>query len=376
VSAAAPVSPSVSPSPSQPAAITGIGAVSPVGCTAAETAASLRAGICRFCEQERLYRPLTADPQWDRPEPLVASVVPGVPLPVAGAARLVELGARALRDLFRTAALRRGDVDRTGLFLALPEQDAVTAGWALDASVGAALWARLELPPLSVASVRAEGSAGSLAILADAAAALHAGRYDLAIVVGVDTFIDRDRLRHLDDDFRVKSARATAAMVPGEAAVALLLERPDAAARRGALALASIASVATANEPQIRAGDRESSGRGLTEALRRALRGNPAGAPRWVLCDLNGEAYRAIEWGVVRTRVARELGAIARLTHPADCLGDVGAATGGVLVGQALAGFARGYAPAREALLWAGAAGELRAAARIAAAAPAPAKTD
>ena len=72
-----------------------------------------------------------------------------------------------------------------------------------------------------------------------------------------------------------------------------------------------------------------------------------------------------MEWGIVRTRLARELGEIARFTHAADCLGAVGAASGGLAVLQAAAGFARGYAPPGDAVLWAAADGKLRAAARL-----------
>ena len=56
-------------------------------------------------------------------------------------------------------------------------------------------------------------------------------------------------------------------------------------------------------EPQTIGGDRESSGRGLTHALRAALAGGASHAPRWVLCDLNGESYRSFEWGIARARV-------------------------------------------------------------------------
>ncbi len=101
-------------------ALTGVGAVSSIGGTAAETAASVRAGICRF-EEAPFYQPLTADPEWEKPEPLFAAVVPDLPVSVRGADRIRELGARALRDLLRTLGVRRADLERAGLFLALPE---------------------------------------------------------------------------------------------------------------------------------------------------------------------------------------------------------------------------------------------------------------
>jgi 3-oxoacyl-[acyl-carrier-protein] synthase-1 len=347
-------------------ALTGVGAVSSVGGTAAETAASVRAGICRF-EEATFYRPLTADPEWDRPEPLIAAKVADLPVSVRGADRIRELGARALRDLLRTLGVRRADLGRAGLFLALPEPDEVARGWAPGPALGAALCEHLGLPPLPVVAARGAGSAGSLAILDDAGSALAERAVELAIVLGIDSFIDRDRLRLLDGQRRIKSGRVSAGMIPGEAAVALALERRSADGRGPALGgapLATLAATGSGEEPQPRGGEAESSGAGLAQALRLALAGAGA-APRWVICDLDGDPYRAMEWGIVHSRLARELGEIARLSHAADCLGSVGAATGGLAVVQAAAGFARGYAPAGDAVLWAAADGKLRAAARL-----------
>jgi 3-oxoacyl-[acyl-carrier-protein] synthase I len=365
-------------------AITGIGAVTPVGATAIETAASLRAGICRFREGG-LYIPLGDDDDAadgararDVADGVTASVVAALPSEAAGAARVFELAMRATRDLLRERSHDppRGrtvgtEAGPTGWFLALPEEDAVTASWGVAQSLGPALLDRVGDGASTVVAVRAQGGAGSLAVLGDAAAAIRGGTIARAVVVGVDTFIDRDRLSLVDRHLRIKSPRATAGMIPGEAATALVLESAVVAVRRRARVLATLGEVGTGDEPQTIGGDRESSGRGLTHALRAALAGGASHTPRWVLCDLNGEAYRAVEWGTVSVRLARELGPSARLTHPADGLGEIGAAIGGVLIAQALGGFACGYAPAPEALLWAGSDRGLRAAVRVLAPAPA-----
>jgi 3-oxoacyl-[acyl-carrier-protein] synthase-1 len=236
-------------------AVTGVGAVSSVGGTAAEIAASLRAGICRF-EEATFYRPLTADPEWEKPEPLIAAVVPELPLSIRGSDRIRELGACALRDLLRTMSVRRADLGRAGLFLALPEPDEVARGWMPGPALGAALCEQLGLPPLPVITARGGGSAGSVAILDDAAAALAERSVELAIVLGVDSFIDRDRLRLLDGQRRIKSGRISAGMIPGEAAVALAIERRSADGRApsiGGAALAALTATGAGEEPQPRA---------------------------------------------------------------------------------------------------------------------------
>jgi len=351
------------PTPRATIAVTGIGAVTPIGASAIETAASLRAGACRFRE-DGFYVPL-------------ASTVATLPPSADGAARIFELALRATRDLLRVrsdvgaAAGGGADAPPTGWFFALPEEDAVTASWGLVSSLAPALLDHLGDRASTVVAARTQGSGGSLAVLGDAAAAIRDGAIARAIVVGVDSFIDRDRLSPLDRDRRIKSDRASAGMIPGEAATALMLESVSAAERRSAPVLATLGEVGLGEEPQTVSGDRESSGRGLTRALRAAMAGGVGHAPRWVLCDLNGEAYRTIEWGTASVRLARELGASVRVTHPADCLGEIGAAVGGVLIAHAVAGFARGYAPAPEALLWAGSDRGLRAAVRVLAPMPA-----
>jgi 3-oxoacyl-[acyl-carrier-protein] synthase-1 len=349
-------------------AVTGIGAVTPVGASAIESAASLRAGICRFREDLIYVPPALADAGSDEArDGVVASAVVSLPPPCAGPARVAALALRAVQDLMRdrsTTAIG-DDAAPIGWFLALPDPDAVTASWALDRSLGPALLDRLGQRSGGIVATRAQGGAGSLAILADAAAAIRRGSIGRAIVVGVDSFIDRDRLALLDRDLRIKGARTGAGLIPGEAATAVLLESAARAAQRRARVLATLGEVGEGTEPQILAGERESGGRGLTQALRAALAGGASHAPRWVLCNLNGEAYRAQEWGTVSVRLARELGAGLRLWHPADCIGEVGAAIGGILIAQAIGGFARGYAPAPEALLWAGSDGGARAAVRV-----------
>ena len=346
-------------------AITGVGAISPVGRSAIETCASVRADICRFCEWP-WYVPLTSDPEWEKGEPLIASFVPDVTARAHGPIRLVELATLALRDLVSRARLQRTDLARAALLLALPEPDAASGKWALGPEWGRRICAHAGLPAVPVASARSLGSPGSLAILSDAQAHLQRAPSDLAIVLFVDSYIDDDRLAVLDHDMRLKTALVSDGIVPGEAGVAILVESPASTAQRQAVPLGLVGPVGLGQEPQIRSSDKESSGRGLSEALRAALVNAPPKASRWCLCDLNGQSYRAAEWGVVLARLAAQLSTVNRPSHPADCLGDIGAATGGILIAQALAGFARGYARADEAILWASSSEHgLRAAVRI-----------
>ena len=92
-------------------------------------------------------------------------------------------------------------------------------------------------------------------------------------------------------------------------------------------------SVATDYEPHPRTGDGVCIGHGLTSVLRRAL--NDAGATSgvaadWVLCDMNGESFRGTEWAYAYIRTGKMHRDPLEIWHPADCWGDVGAASGAI----------------------------------------------
>jgi 3-oxoacyl-[acyl-carrier-protein] synthase I len=184
------------------------------------------------------------------------------------------------------------------------------------------------------------------------------------VVAGVDSYLPAARLALLDSAHRLKSARNVDGFVPGEAATALLLESPQRPRAHAPPPLGVVAALGLGDEPETSRSERASTGVGLCRALRAVV---PAACP-WVLCDLNGESYRAFEWGLARARMGEPFGALRRLVPTAASLGDIGAATGGALVASALAAFRRGYAPAEQAVLWAASDGPQRAAARVSAA--------
>ena len=84
-----------------------------------------------------------------------------------------------------------------------------------------------------------------------------------------------------------------------------------------------------------------------------------------MICDLNGEPYRANELGFSITRLARRFAAPGEFLAPADCWGDVGAASGPLFAAIAIAAGARGYGRGPRNLLWASSEGGQRSAALL-----------
>jgi 3-oxoacyl-[acyl-carrier-protein] synthase-1 len=330
-----------------PLVITGLGMVSSVGRGVAGSCAAIRAGINRFKEIDTFgAREAYAEGE---PQPVVASPV----LSERSPDWAVRLLTPVLQELIHNARLGRKDLTRIRLLLSLPESTLSPVHAALHKTLLPTLTARTGMAT-AASAVSHGGNAGMLRCVQDALAAVTQPRWEACIVAGVDSHLFSEELARLDRAGRLKSPRNRDGFIPGECATAVLLERHSDALRRGAVPIASVVSAGTAVERSPISSGEQSTGEGLTTAIRTA---SAAGLPQgtgWVICDLNGESYRFREWGLVRVRLTPELNGLRRPWHPADCLGDVGASTGGVLMAVAGRSFQRGYAPADRALLWAG----------------------
>jgi 3-oxoacyl-[acyl-carrier-protein] synthase-1 len=95
-------------------------------------------------------------------------------------------------------------------------------------------------------------------------------------------------------------------------------------------------------------------GEGLTAAFRQALDGLSGGARITdVYCDMNGEPYRADEFGFACLRTKEFFQSASDFRAAADCWGDVSAASVPLGIAQAVQAGIRGYANGAHALVWA-----------------------
>lgn len=350
------------PVPFQPLVVTGVGAISPVGDCAAQTCTSIRAGVNGFRDHE-YYWGQALYPEWQFEEPVKVAPVASLDPMLDGPERLMQLALPALRELSDAAELRRAELARSALLVALPAPDDVVTDWGLE-DFGETLAARTGLP-VAQTVVEPSGHCAALRQLAQASALLQSPEIEQCILVAVDSYLSFDRLALLDANWRLRSPRNADGFIPGEAAVALRLEMPNHAARRGAKIALDISALGFGAEPNAFGCDRSSTGTGLCDAIRGVW---PESPPcRWVLCDFNGESYRAFEWGIAQTRLGERLPSPRTQVRPVDSCGDTGAAAAGVLLACAAAAFARGYAAAERALLWTSSDAGVRAAAVVSA---------
>ncbi len=324
--------------------IDALAAISPVGNDLRQTASSVRARVNRFAPHPALEC-VSGDHESEEPsEPVVMGLCRRFPSELEGAERLVSMLLACLGDMLLGEEIAADDLASSAFLLALPANDVAVAEWGLGEAFGSDLWLRAGLPSPAVFETNQSGHTGSCELIQRAFDLLMEGSATSCFVAGVDSYNADARVALLDESKSLRSSRNHDGFIPGEAASLLRLSLPGAASARALLERPTFG-----REPQPVSGGRHSTGEGLAESIRAMSDGR-----RWgrVYCDLNGQSYRFAEWGLMRTRLAAELCDDIALVHPADCLGDVGAATGGILVGCAVAALERGYAGDSQALLW------------------------
>ncbi len=128
---------------------------------------------------------------------------------------------------------------------------------------------------------------------------------------------------------------------------------PQTARRLGLPGLIGIVATASSVEANLLKSTDICLGEGLGQAFEVVAQALGQGhAATRVICDMNGERYRANEYGMAALRVPRLFHNAAAFDTPADCWGDVGAASGPLHLCLAIEAEARGYATGPLTLVW------------------------
>jgi len=308
-----------------------VGLVTPVGLNAAATSAAMRAGIARI--RHHTFDPLNepaAPLGWldDTHLPALRAACP--PLDDRSA-RLVRLAAPALAEALRDTA------GPTPLFLALPDHhtdtdpDDATVLETLAIQAGRAL-------DLSASRIFRCGRAGGLLAIAEALASVPGHPRHRICIGGVDSYLDPLALARLTAAGRLHGEFVRDGFIPGEAAAFITLGPPRACAVR-------VVAVAQSRATALR--------EGVALAVRALLDATAPPPIRRVYAGANGESIWGREWTIAQLRCAEHFAADARVEHPAEFIGDPGAAFGPLLVGLAALAIARGHARA-PCLVWCG----------------------
>ncbi|MCY1080164.1 hypothetical protein [Archangium lansingense] len=179
------------------------------------------------------------------------------------------------------------------------------------------------------------------------------GGLDRVVVLAIDSYLDPFTLEWLEQRRRLKTSERPVGLMPGEAGAAVLVESRSSAVRRGTRVQAWIRAVTTGQEPRHLFQDKPNSGEALATVTAACLDAAASNTPFRgdVVVDLNGEEWRAREWGNARVRIAPRLDGALKWVLPAASIGDVGAASGAVGLCVAIRSLVRRYATGRRVLV-------------------------
>jgi 3-oxoacyl-[acyl-carrier-protein] synthase-1 len=350
----------------RPADILALGTATPVGLRSDAVAAAIRGGLhrgrmvkWRNKKSERQRMSLLADGYLPVLDPALVRLQRS-----DAARRMVRLATYALREACAPCT------EPPPVLLALPEEGRGAAGIAGPEMVRhIATQAGVKLDERG-SRVYRQGGAGGLFALSDALGLLASDRYPYVLVGGVDTFFDSRRLAELDAEDRL-SGSSMDGFVPGEGAAFLLLGLRSLRRRLRLPPLARVTGVGVGVEKGHRHSPEPYRGDGLAQTFRALFATLPIATPkvRCISAGFNGERLPTKEWGVAHIRNATRFAEDSFMEHPADCVGDAGAALGPLMVALAAMGIRDGYRK-EPCLVWSTSDGEARAAAMVEAAVP------
>ena len=327
--------------------VAALGASTPVGRDAWSSAAAVRAGVSGFAAHPHMID--------SAGEPIRVAMAPWLDTDCRGLDRFEALLLPAIEQAVAPAADPSGAGMRIALAVGLPP-----ARPGLPAGLAEELRARVSkrLPGrFSAVAVLPTGHAAGLVGLRAAWPRVASGEFDACVLAGVESYIDPKTLKWLEENGQLHGAgRLNNAwgFIPGEAAGAVLFCRQQTLDRLRMTALALVLGVGTAVEPNRIKTDTVCLGEGLTAAFRQCLAGLPPGAVVTdVFCDMNGEPYRADEYGFACLRTREAFRSASDFGAPADCWGDVSAASAPLAMMLAAIAGRKAYASGPYAVVWA-----------------------
>jgi 3-oxoacyl-[acyl-carrier-protein] synthase-1 len=320
--------------------VAGLGARTSIGASAAASAAAVRAGIAGFGQH-----PFMIDTAGKR---MIVASAPYIGMDVVGSERLAELAGPAAAEAATPLAVSPHKAPPLPLFLGLPparpgRDHPITA-------VEARVKSELERLGLSLGTVTPieTGHAAGVAAMQAAWRLIRSGGAAVALAGGVDSYLQPETLEWLEANDQLLSAGPTNnpyGFIPGEAGGFTLLLTLGAAEALALDVTMELVALESARESKVIKTDAVCIGEGLTDLFRQLASHLQADIKVDDLyCDMNGEPYRADEFGFASVRAGAMFRAASDFIAPADCWGDVGAASGPLFVVLSAAAARRGYA--------------------------------
>jgi len=312
----------------QPLAIVGSGMVTGVGLTAPSSCAAIRCAVDNFQET----RFMDAGGEW-----IVGGSV-SLEEPWRGTNKLIKMLACVLTECIKIdSQLNLAD---TPVLLCLAEEDRPGRLPDLENRVFIGIQQELNTRFHEKSAFIAQGRVSITLALQHARQLIYQEKLPNVVIVGVDSLLAAQTLKSFEERERLLTSQNSNGFIPGEAAAAVLVQ---AAKGQGGLTCNGLGlgmENATVNSEDVplRAD-------GLVAAIRGALSeaGCDMGATDFRITDVSGEQYAFKETALALLRILRQRKVFYDLWHPADCIGEVGAAIGPVMLAVLLAAGQKSY---------------------------------
>jgi 3-oxoacyl-[acyl-carrier-protein] synthase-1 len=323
-----------------PLVVTSAGMVTGVGMTAPASCAAIRCAIDNFQET----RFIDENGEW-----LMASQVP-LARPWRGEMKLLKMAGLAIRECL--AGRDELTPVSTPLLLCLPDDDRLDRGIEDDDELLRQVQEEIGLRFHARSHVIARGHVSVAVAVQQARRLLTEPGIRQVIVAATDSLLIATTLTNYEEKQRLLTSGNSDGFIPGEAAAAIALELMQDSAQPQ-LACHGIGfgiehAHIDSDEP-LRAD-------GLTEAIKGALRdaGWEESVLQFKIIDVSGAQYHFKEAALAFSRIDRTKRTEFDVWHPADCVGEVGAAIGPIMIGVLKAACEKGYAKGDRVLLHVG----------------------
>jgi 3-oxoacyl-[acyl-carrier-protein] synthase I len=318
------------------------GTMTPVGLSAPETAASTRSRVQRLTEiewRDSRFRNFTVGIVPEEGLPDLDSELANLPLSYREA-RMLRLAAVPLQEalvaLPNTASTIPLLLGTSELQTTVPLNTADFLARLITHTTS-----RLDL---SQSKALPQGRASGLLAVNEAIELLMHGRAEFVLVGGIDSYVDLYIMGTLDMHKRVRTEVTPDGFTPAEGAGFILLTRTEIAKKYDLSGLAQIIGCSKGRELGHIYSDEPYRGEGLAETFEALFAHVRTGPPvGCVYASFNGEHYWAKEFGVAMLRHRSRFADDYQMEHPSECFGDVGAASGAVMLALACLGIDAGY---------------------------------
>lgn len=309
-------------------AIRRTGLVTSVGMSAPASCAAFRTKLTNPSET----RFVDADGAW-----ILAHQVP-LDQPLRGLAKLASMLSMSIDEALE--GIPKPEWTSIPLLLCVAEPDRPGRTDGLDDQLFPTIQSELGVRFAEQSAVVAHGRVGVAVAMERARALISKAKVARVLVAAADSLLSWPTLSHYEHADRLLSERNSNGFMPGEAAGALLLSAPTGAA--GELLCTGIGFAREAahihSEEPLRAD-------GLSQAIKAALAdaGRQMHEMDFRITDNSGEHYYFKEAALALSRTLRVRKEDFDIWHPAECTGEVGAASGVTILANAKAACEKHY---------------------------------